>query len=133
MVQDDGRYPRDFDRPKRVEEFLNMDGKLFFFCISQVIKDSLVVVGHSIDRILSAYNLRDSLSLRRPGLGSRTYSDNSRLSRGDYEGGRDSRLFILLEFLGVDIGRGELRENRLSLGGLSLGGGLGMRNRLSDG
>lgn len=26
MVQEDGRYPRDFDRPRRVEEFLNMDG-----------------------------------------------------------------------------------------------------------
>lgn len=58
--------------------------------------------------------------MRRPGLGSRTYSDNSSLSR-DYEG-RERRLAILFEFLGVDVGRvGELRDTRLGLDSLNGG------------
>lgn len=58
--------------------------------------------------------------MRRPGVGSRTYSDNSSLSR-DYDV-RERRLAILFEFLGADVGRvEELRDTRQGLGGLSSG------------
>jgi len=98
-LQDDGRYPRDFETPKMVEQFRAMDGS-------------------QIDRILIAYRLPpgDMTAARRPGLGCVRSAESMTLP----ETARGAKLSILFEYLGVDIN--DSRRVVTSIGGL---GGVG--------
>ncbi|KAE9381897.1 hypothetical protein N431DRAFT_393580 [Stipitochalara longipes BDJ] len=96
---DAGRYPRDFERPRRLEDFFIMDSS-------------------TLDRIIQAYGLpRDNLGLGFSSLRSSLNSLDLRrvsLSLNDADRAREQKLRHLFEFLGVDV-----RD------GLRLGDGLG--------
>jgi hypothetical protein len=145
-MQDNGQFPRDFERPRRVEEFLIMEGGschagYSFTCLPFLFtppsfrqRPALTPIsprtGVTIDRLLHSYNLPRDSNIRRPGCllsGSLLSGDRlgDRLGErlGDRYGlgglGREAKLLILFEYLGVDLG-----GDRLNLG---LGGSFGGR------
>lgn len=116
---DAGRYPREFERPRRLEEFFVMDSS-------------------TLDHILQSYGLprdgysRDNLSLN---LGRSTLSGlslgrplglNDRLN--DTDRVREQKLRNLFEFLGVDM-RDGLGSFGVGLGGRDLLGAGRLGNR----
>ncbi|EPE26182.1 hypothetical protein GLAREA_02094 [Glarea lozoyensis ATCC 20868] len=98
----DGRYPREFDTPHRIESFLAADNQ-------------------TLDRILAAYNLPLNPSLSNSnanGLGTSLLAPRSLNS----DRVRDAKLITLLQYLGVDVEGSGSGNGRLG-GGSGLGGG----------
>jgi hypothetical protein len=141
LSSSDGRYPRDFDLPKRVEEFLTMESRFFLLILRvccafskckrcsfpravpcRFVLTDFTLVDSSLDRILIAYNLpRDSGFRRHTGLLLRDFSGIA------LEAARENKLYTLFEYLGLDLceqGIGGMRGAGVGLGGLGGSGRL---------
>jgi len=129
---DIGRYPRDFERPRRLEEFYVMDclspSPPVLYIASYRERERLTPPASTLDRILQSYSLPTNL---RGGVPNslfptilRSTSGIGTLGLNNESGNRDYKLKILFEFLGVDLSDGG-RGGVLGLGGGNLGLGLG--------
>ncbi|RFU31317.1 hypothetical protein B7463_g5033, partial [Scytalidium lignicola] len=124
-LQLDGRYPRDFETPKSIEEFRYMDGVISSYPVLfppnfvSVVMDGqadVYFIGHTLDRILRDYRLQsDITSSRRLRCGGG--ADLLLLPSS----GRAHKLHALLEFLGVErygeTENFELSETHTTCGG----------------
>ncbi len=126
-----GRFPRDFELPRRIEQFRSLESILTSISFSQTkLRDLLI--DSTLDRILQSYSLPTS------SLDSRVFNNRfgslSTYIRSDgmVENARQNKLMVLLEYLGVDLtdsdrlGRLPLGIDRRQLGSL-VGGSSGSR------
>ncbi|KAG9237488.1 hypothetical protein BJ875DRAFT_481237 [Amylocarpus encephaloides] len=99
LSPNDGRFPRDFELPRRMDEILSMEIT-------------------ALDRILQVYGLPRDLSSSALSL-SPFHSIRSSLARNP-DTTRDAKLLILLQYLGVDLeGDNDSRRAGGALGGNS--------------
>jgi hypothetical protein len=123
-MMSNGCYPREFERPCRVEEMLNADSQYTLSFLSLL---CLTCIATILDRLLTAYNLPrtyNNTSYVSSALRNLTNYINS--SNNNYSSDRGNKLSVLLEYLGVSMAEEYNRDNTMS-GGLTLG-----RNRLGE-
>jgi hypothetical protein len=145
----DGRYPREFDLPKRLEQVLSADSNsLSPPLLFHLILTNASNIATTLDRLLSSYDLRpaplSSLSRNRGLSPLSTGLSTLSLSSSVIDDSREAKLRTLLEYLGVntsDSGLGgrlgglgswererererERDRDRLRLGGRGLLGGV---------